>query len=214
MNDDKICIIDPLTTLCKLALLYFMPDNTKLSISNHVLHIQEYSYMQGAKRMINGDNRRDISNLNTPLLKVIKWYILDNDEKTIFADSKVGESIRAITFYAIQGLRKSQNITYNSDMSLKIILQYFINILTCALDGKWDETHVAKTQSEGSILTDTIKNNYDSKVMNSIAKMLTDADQSMNSPSDVSIMIDCVHRLLRNRDNQFVNMMKELNTVL
>ena len=210
--DDKNYIIDPLTSLCKLALLYFMTDGTKLRISHHILHIQEYGYMQGAIRLINGDNRRDMSNLNTPLLKVIKWYILDSDERIIFANDKLSDSIRIITSYAIKGLKKAQTITYSNDLSIKIILQYFINILTDTLAGAWNEDSVIKTTTDGSILTDTIKNNFDPQTINSIAKMLVDADQQNISPSNVNVLIECIHKLLINRDTDFSNLMKELNT--
>ncbi|HLX52370.1 MAG TPA: hypothetical protein VKR58_00415, partial [Aquella sp.] len=85
-------------------------------------------------------------------------------------------------------------------------------ILTASLEGKWDESHVIKNQSEGSILTDKIKNNFDTQVINYTAQILTEADKS--PPADVIIMIDCLHRLLRIRDDKFVTSMKELNTVL
>lgn len=212
MDDDKICILDPLTTLCKLALLYFLPENTKLSINNYVLHIQEYNYLQGAKRMINRDKRTDISNLNTPILKAIKWYILENDKKVIFAEEKTNQSIRIIATYAIKGLKKAQEITYGTDMSVRIILQYFINILTAAIDSDWSETQIVQNQSVDSILTDKIKNNYDLQLINYTSQVLQEAEKS--SPTDVTIMIECVHKLFRNRDTQFVLIMKELNTVL
>jgi|ERR1044071_475259 hypothetical protein len=212
MADDKSYIIDPLTTLCKLAILYFLPDNTKLSISNHVLHIQEYTYLQGAKRMMNGDNRKDISNLNTPIIKVIKWYILDNEEKIEFTDDKINLNIKTIALYAIKGLKKIQMNTYNSDLSIKIILQYFINILTDSLENKWDETHIVKNLSEGSVISEKIKNNYDAQIISTATQILTESEKS--STKDSTIMINCLHDLLGVRDSNFISLMKELNTTL
>jgi len=214
MIDDKTYIIDPLTALCKLALLNFMSDGTKLSISHHILHIQEYSYIQGAMRMIHGDNRKDMSNINTPLLKVIKWYILDTDERISFIDDKVASSIKIIAFYAIKGLKKAQSTTYSNDMSMKIILQYFINMLNSALNGTWSEDFIIKNPTEGTILSDTIKKNYDAHTINTIAKMLTDADQSNNLQSNINVLVECIHKLLMNRDIEFANLMKEINTTI
>lgn len=212
MIDDKSYIIDPLTTLCKLALLNFMSVGTKLSISHHILHIQEYSYIQGAMRTIHGDNRRDISYINIPLLKVIKWYILDSEHKISFSDDKMEQSIKIITNYAIKGLKKAQSTTYADDISMKIILQYFINMLVSALNNNLTEDSVVKNPTEGTILTDTIKNNYDPHTINTIAKMLTDADQTNNLQSNINILIECIHKLLINRDIEFANLMKEINT--
>jgi len=213
MADDKTYIIDPLTSLCKIALLHFMPDRTRLAIKYHVLHIQEYSYYQCIERMKNGDSRVDISNLNTSFIKAVKWYIMDNPEKAIM-DKEMDESVRTITRFAIRGLVKLQSHTYNTDGAIKIILQYFINLLHDALDGVWNEDRCVKTDSHGNILSDKIKNNFDAHSINSIAKMLNDSDKAENSQEDINARIECAHRLLINRDSVFVKMMKEINTTL
>jgi hypothetical protein len=213
MTDDKSYIIDPLTSLCKLAILHFMPEGTKLGISHHVLYIQGYSYFQWLERMGNGDNRRDISNLNTSILKAIKWYILKNDEQAEM-DNELEQSIRLISFYAIKGLNKLQTSTYNKDMTIKINLQYFINLLRDALDGTWNEENVIKTDNDNNILSDKIKKNYEANIINSVAKMLNDAGKIDNSQEDIDALVDCVHKLLNNRDNLFVKLMKDFNTTL
>lgn len=214
MINDKSYIIDPLTTLCKLALLNFMPGGTKLSISHHILYIQEFSYLQGPIRKIYGDSRNDISNINTPLIKVIKWYIADNVELINYPDDETENSMKTIVQYAIKGLRKVQSTTYNDDMSIKIILQYFINMLTTALNGTWSEDLTVKNPIEGTILTDTIKNNYDPTSVNVIARMLLDADKQGNAQSNIIATTEFIHKLLVSRDTDFVNLMKQINTII
>jgi len=213
MTQDKNYIIDPLTSLCKIALLYFMPAGTKLGINRHVLHIQEYNYYQCFERMKNGNTRHDISNLNTPLLKAIKWYILENMDR-IDMDDELLENIKIIAIFAIKGLQKLQNLTYNGDISIKIILQQFINLLRDALNGTWNEENIIKFDNDNSILSDKIKYNFESHIISSIAKMLKDAE-IMNTPKeDISALIDCSHRLLINRDVVFLKLMREINTSL
>ena len=214
MIDDKSYIIDPSTALCKLALLYFMPEGTRISISHHILHIQEYSYMQGAVRRIHGDNRKDMSNLHIPLHKASKWYILDTDERVIFPDDKTTQSFRVSTYYAIKGLRKTQNTTYADDLCMRIILQYFINMLNSALTNTWSDDLIVKNPIDGSILTDTIKKNYDPQTISTVARMLSGADQPTNIQSNVNAMVECIHKLLMNRDTEFANLMKEINTTI
>lgn len=213
MTDDKSYIIDPLTSLCKVALLHFMPEGTKLGISHHILYIQAFSYSQWLERMKNGDSRRDISNLNTPFLKAIKWYIIDNEEKADM-DSELAESIRIITGYTIKGLIKLQKSTYNTDMGIKIILQYFINLLKNALEDQWNEDNSVKIDNDINILSDKIKINFEPHTINSIAKMLSDAEKIEKSPEDINALIECSHRLLVNRDNMFSKLMKDVNTTL
>lgn len=213
MSDDKNFIIDPLTSLCKVALLHFMPEKTKLAIGHHVLYIQGYSYYQWIERMTNGHNRIDISNLNTPLLKAIKWYIMDSDEK-VQMDIETNKSMRTITEFAIMGLIKLQRCTYYSDLAINIILQYFINMLSDALDNKLDENKCISIEKNNNILSDKIKVNFDTQTVNSIAKMLSDAEKIKNSNDDVIALTDCVHRLLINRDTNFIKLMREFNTTL
>lgn len=213
MTDDKSYIIDPLTSLCKLALLHFMPEKTRLAINHHVLYVQGYSYYQWIERMKNGDSRIDISYLNTPLIKVVKWYILDNPEKIIM-DQETTDSIRTITKYAIKGLIKMQAFTYYNDIAIKIIIQYLINMLKDALAGIWTEEDHVKSDTHTNSLASRIKNNYDVHTVNSICKILNDANSMIESPDDINALVECAHKLLVNKDSLFVKMMKEINTTL
>jgi hypothetical protein len=213
MADDKSYIIDPLTTLCKLALLHFMPEKTRVGIGHHVLHIQEYGYLQWMERKKNGDTRLDISNLIVPLIKSIRWYILDGNEKIIF-DEDTAQSVRIIAGFAIKGFQKLQNGTYLGDDNINIVLQYFINMFRDALDGSWREENIVKINSTHNVLTDKIKNNLDLNTINFVAKTLSDAEQIKESTKDINILVDCVHRLLMNRDEEFVKLMKDTNTTL
>ncbi|AKI80469.1 hypothetical protein QJ850_gp230 [Acanthamoeba polyphaga mimivirus] len=212
MSEDKNYIIDPLTALCKVALLHFMPDKTKLAINHHVLYIQGYSYYQWLERMKNGDSRVDISNLNMPIIKAVKWYIIDSEDKAEL-DSETCNNILIIAKYTIKGLIKLQQ-TYCADNAIKIILQYLINLLRDAIDNNWNDDNCVKIDNHHNILSDKIKNNFESQTISAISKILTDAERMSGSQEDVNALIDCAHKLLINRDTVFVRMMKEVNTHL
>lgn len=213
MADDKSYIIDPLTSLCKVALLHFMPQKTRLAINHHVLHVQDHSYYQWLERKINRDSRIDISNLNTPFIKAIHWYLVEGAEKAKM-DRTLELSIRTIASFTVKGLIKLQEKTYSDDLSIRIIIQYFINLLTSALNGSWTEDSCSKIDRNHNILSDRIKYNYEEQTVISIAKMLTDADNIKQSQEDVQALTDCVHKLLINRDTQFVKLMQDVNTSL
>lgn len=210
MTDDKSCILDPLTCLCKIALLHFMPDKTRLSISNYVLTIQEYHYYQWIERMKNGDIRLDISNLNSSLLKCLKWYVLDGPERLVL-DKKTLDAIQVIAQYAIKGFIKLQTGVYRDHQPVRIIIQYFINMIHDALDGVWDETRYINHDSRGS-LSERIKVGIDPLVIQSIGEMLINA--SKMEYGNVNAIVDCVHQILINRDTEFVKMMREVNTLI
>lgn len=212
MTDNKSYIIDPLTCLCKLSLLCFMHDKTRLAINNHVLYIQGYSCYQWIERTLNGDNRFDISNLIIPITKAIKWYLVENPEKVIMDETMVS-SIKTITQYAIRGLTKLLDTTYNKDTAIKIIIQYYINLLKNALKNIWNEEDCFKLENN-SILSDKIKTNFETSTVNSIATMLHDAENVKKSQEDVIAFVKCAHQLLVNRDQAFVKLMQEFNTTL
>lgn len=213
MAEDKNFILDPLTTLCKVALINFMPDKTKLAINHHVLHIQEYGLYQFLERTMNRDSRIDLSYLNAPLQKAMKWYFLDGPERTGLTEETV-ENIKTITFFAIKGLEKLKAGVYKPDLSVNIILQYFINMLRDALNNEWREESYVKTDSTVSVLADKIKNNYEINTINSISQILNDSNKMNACANDVKTLIECAHKLLVNRDATFLKMMKDINTVL
>lgn len=174
MTDNRNLITDPLTTLGKIALLYFMPAGTKIAIHNNILYIQSPSNLQWISRKIYGDNRMEIANLNVPIIKAIKWYILDGDEK-INMDENMSDGIKIITNFAIKGLKKMQKETYMEDISIKIILQYLINILENAINDSWDEKFCVDDNNE-KILSNKIRDDYDSQIIKSISVLLSDTD--------------------------------------
>lgn len=202
----------PLTTLCKLALLNFMPSNTKISISHHILYLQEYHYLQGASRLLYQDTRWDISHINAPLIKAIRWYIYNGDEQIVFVDGNISNSIKIIALYAIKGLTRIQNTTYSDDNAMKMILQYLINMLKMALDGIWSKEYVVNNPNDNTPLTELIKNNYLPTEITNISNMLSEANKLNTTSLDISAQIECIHKLLINRDTNFCNLMKDINT--
>lgn len=211
MSDTKQYILDPLTTICKLALLHFLPEGTKLSIGYHVLHIQENSMLQWVERMRNGDTRCDLSYLLPPIVKGIKWYILDISDDNI--KQQTYQSIRKIAVFSIKGLEKMQKYTYEKDPTMQIIIQYLINLFRDSLEDKWDDDKLCMIEHD-NILSEKIRSNIDQDMISSISKMLVDASNFVSMQNNIKAMVECTHKLLLNRDEIFVNMMKEINTTM
>lgn len=69
-------ILDPMSTIVRLAILAYYPTNTKLSIHNNALYLQEPSYLQATIRWGSNDDRSDLHNLHNPISKALDWYDL------------------------------------------------------------------------------------------------------------------------------------------
>ena len=216
MSDDKNYIIDPLTCLCKFALLDLMSDGTKISISSHVLNIQKYNQWQWLERMTNRDTRFDIANLVPSVIKAIRWYLLDDDDnkEKFEMDSDLREAIVIIARHALSGLNKLKK-TYKGDYNVIINLQYFGNLIRDALEDEWNENDVIDIETNpDSTLSDKIKQNFNQQNVTMIGKMLTDATKAESSRENTESLIDCIAKLVEGMDTNFTKLMKDLTTKL
>jgi hypothetical protein len=98
-------ILDPMTCIMRLALLFFNKDGTKISISNNKIIYQPPNIFQGPFRWSNGDNRSDLHNLCEPIENMLLWYNTDN------------EIINKLLKYALKGLMKLKKSYNNDDFS-------------------------------------------------------------------------------------------------
>lgn len=134
-------LLDPLGTLCKLVSLCFYKVNTKLSIQNHVLILQQPTQVQFLLRYCNGDARENISELYFVIIRVIQWYFDpktkadDNDENNEANWKIISQSneLRTLVKYACMSFEKLQK-TYHSGNTV-LALQFYINLLKDAIDG-------------------------------------------------------------------------------
>lgn len=209
MYNQPLNIMDPLTTLCKIALLHFMPEGTKLAINERLLCIQQVNNYQWLERTVNGDKGIDLANLNHPLMHVIRWYLVDNDEK-VTLDEQTFDSIQEITRYAIKGLIKLQTATYKHDLAVNIVIQYFINLLNDSLNNIWKHSECILQEVIVDDLIHSVKKNYDPPIIRYIAQMFLEADKNIHSKNSL-IIINCVHQLLVTRDTQFNYLLQNSN---
>jgi len=210
MTNEKSFIIDPLTCLCKFALLDIMPGDTKISISKYVLYLQEYNYLRKVERWWGTDTRFDIANLRVSVVKAIKWYIRCGPEK-MEMDEILEESMINIANHAIRGLKKLQK-TYSDDNNILNNLQYFQNLIRHALNDSWDEEDLVESNiSPDRTLSEKIKINFNPDTINTVSKLLTD---STKDGENVKSLADCIGKLLEVMDDNFKNLMIDVNTKL
>lgn len=70
-------ILDPMSTILRLAILSYYPTNTKLSIHDNALFLQKPNYYQAPLRWGYSDDREDLHNLHNPISKALDWYDLE-----------------------------------------------------------------------------------------------------------------------------------------
>ncbi len=118
-------ILEPLQSMCQLAILGTKPVGSKLTISNNILSIQEPSVIQPVSRWYNSDKKDDIYFLFQVIKRFIKWYSPDNNKQII---SK--ELYELIIQMAQSGFDKLiQTYTGTDNNSIVQVIHMYKNIL-------------------------------------------------------------------------------------
>ena len=172
-------LLDPLGTLCKLVSLCFHKVNTKLSIQNHILVLQQPTQIQFILRYCNGDARENISELYFVIIRVIQWYFDNsvcpdqNNEPNWKIISQSNELITLVK-YACISLEKLQK-TYHSGNTV-LALQFYINLLKDAVNGDIN-LHDKLPKNANLVINDSLidyeklRNLWDIKKLNRICKI-------------------------------------------
>ena len=76
-------ILEPFSTLLKLAIISYKSDGTKIAIYKDKLYIQEPGITQGTSRYVYGNSREEIHHLLKPLMRCVNLYPLDDNPELI-----------------------------------------------------------------------------------------------------------------------------------
>ena len=105
-------MLDPLSTIIKLALLNKYEDGVKISIKNNIITIQKKSYYQGIIRWFNNDNKFDLDKLFFPIIYASQKYLIENNF-----------NIKIIFEASLLGIQKLIN-TYSNNILISNYLKY------------------------------------------------------------------------------------------
>jgi hypothetical protein len=136
-NVDKQ-ILDPLTTVIKLALLYFYESGTKLTIYNNSITLHPPDILQGAIRTTYSNSRNTLYNIKEPIINCMTWFPYSRypDLKTIYS-------------FAIKGLEKLKE---NYDGSICDSIDNYITIINNNLNlTVLDETIILQDKLQSNI---------------------------------------------------------------
>ncbi len=221
-NQQKKIVLDPLTTVARLALLNFQEPGTKLGIDENKIIYYCPSLTQGISRFFYGDKRGDLSNLFNPIQLAIKWYNpYTNPEQEIYdpgenneREELVKENIALleknlplefifqiahmglVKFKAIYGKLDSDNPTY-------LLLTMIDNILT----GKSLDLHDSVTPEVAFVLKRKLEDAGD--------KYLHKCLQSLWTESDIKIVCELLKKIQEEESNDLrANYMKTLDLFL
>lgn len=196
-------ILDPLTTIIRLAVLSFKNDGTKIGISNNTFYLQEPNILQAPIRWGYGDKRDDLHNLYKPIEKCLEWY---NIHKYPF--------LRNIYLSAIDGLNKLKISYSNYDNESSIIshsLSHYSNIILDFLGETKKEFNIVNNDNdcESKPRYEFLKNLWTIKEI----KVISDLFGLINKNNSECI-IKTISCLLEEKDRLVQNYVNKLSTTL
>lgn len=184
-------ILDPLTTLIKLAILAYKQKGTKVSIHTNHISFQTPDFLQGTWRWKNGDNRYDLHNLCNPIERGVEWY-----------DCHTNKNIHIIFTLAIKGLKRLKE-SYKDLPNTSLVcdaISHYISILEKRLeDVNKPESVSLQTKLENNINT-SLREMWDLDEIAIISSMLTLA-QKKKYEQDISYIIAGLEKIIEGKDN-------------
>ncbi len=73
-GEQKNILLEPLSCVLKISLLFYKPLGTKISLLNNSIVYNDPSPYQGIMRSYTGDSREDLHNICYPLMIALSWF--------------------------------------------------------------------------------------------------------------------------------------------
>jgi len=124
--DVRGCLLDPFSTIVKLAILGNKPVGTKICIQNNVLSFQEPGPFQSFCRYVFHSNKTDLQYMYNPIQIACYSFLSKKDTKDI-------KRIRAVFQCAQKGLERLMD-TYKHCTIVRLCLSYFHVIIANYVD--------------------------------------------------------------------------------
>lgn len=235
MNTHKQ-ILDPLSTLCKIASLAFYESGSKISVIDNIVTIQKAENKQWIVRTYRGDTKEHLSLLYNPIFKAIQWYIFNEGNDDLFKNSSNNDNdndidsdnmnhsekkiaaIKNIMKYAIIGLKNLKDTYRDKEGNVILALQFLINNLKLAIvpspsyDAFLDFNDIIDDQSSSILNYHKIKEIWDIETIENISDKLTLCEKHKNEPSSLCYMVESLNLLLKKSDNDFKEIVRKMNS--
>ena len=183
MSKKQIKNFDTIGAVCRIILLNFEPDGTKISINKHVIQLESNTPMQSIVRWYNSESRGDLCILFSIVRRFLELYVSTSHEKKSASSIDIGDNIIKLTNYFILALKKLQKI-YDYDNAV-FALQYYINLLNSGLKGEKIidllPEHLC-AEEEGLLDTKNIQQLWDNKKIIAVTDMI---DLCFNSKDEM-----------------------------
>ena len=192
----KNMILDPFSCILRIAILSFKPLGTKISIIDNRITYNEPHFLQGPIRWTYGDNREDLHNLYSPILKIFQWYNCETQE------------IKNILELTIQGMEKLKS-AYSKNNSICHSINYYTHIIKDNMENK--KTHEDDSDDSNKIYED-LKKLWNSNEISIVNNILT--EMKTTNKEEMTSLITALESMLYIKEKRVHSIITEHTTTL
>ena len=197
MNNRNL-ILEPFCCIMRIILLEYKPRGTKISIQNNSILYNDPTFYQGILRSLYGDNREDIHNLYSPILKGFEWYNIGDSNMNRYFFEKL-----------IIGLEKLNSV-YDENTIIYHSISHYITMIKDLLETN-DLTKFKNISKQESPLIDNLRNIWDSDEIYIIYKNLNYINNSEDEELK-NTYIKSIEDILSYKEKQVENYINNSST--
>ena len=208
-------ILEPFSTVIKLAIISFKEDGTKIAVSENKLYIQPPSPLQGAIRTAYGHNREEVHYLLKPILRCIETHPAMSDNHVL-----MNPYILHIYQLAIEGLKRLKKNYGSGTSTVSHTIDLYINIMDTHINGGPKvivdsyQSHSEEDPMEQSVykLVDVehlFNTLWDDSDFELISRMFRSAEQFRDTNS-IEYYIDSITNMIKAKENHISDKLQKI----
>ena len=188
-----IQILDPLSTMIRLALLSFYEKGTKISIGNNTIIFHPPGVLQGVTRWSWGSKREDLHLLFKPIVRSLKHF--DVKENVVFTK---------ILKYAMKGIKKLKSAYIRDNNVTMYSLNFYIHIIET---GHKDADLLGKLDIEDDLnVFSKLWTPTDIKLISILLNKICD---NLSSPTAMFHFVKSISHILEVKDDKVRDIIKK-----
>jgi len=195
-------VLDPLSSLIRLALLNFKPVGTKLSFLNNTIYFQEPDLLQSARRWSSGDNRNQIHNLYNPIFKIHQWYDIKQPEFIFILNT------------AKSGLQKLIQCYDDDSSTISHSINYYIETIDSILNDTIKTDELQNTTDIYSIKLKDLWTHREIQIIYLLLLDIHDKNTTQNKFNNTNSLISAIQQILLGKDQFVYNIVNKISTSL
>ena len=195
--DIRGCLLNPLSTIVKLAILGNKPVGTKICIQNNVLSFQEPGPFQSLCRYVFHSNKTDLQYMYNPIQIACSMFLAKSKDGS---KSQKIERLRALFCCAQKGLERLME-TYKTCTIIRLCLSYFHVLIANHVDEVYQD-RLFRKDSLTTLYGTTLVSELNAQWTDERMKVVLDLVGFLSNDSMASTNVKSLETIMETIDKQ------------